>query len=179
MENYEDEYLDKDYGFVKRLLAVIIFICAMAVILCSCVTAKKCAARYPPNIYDSTRIEMVMGDTQYLYDTVTADCDSLLFEWAIRNGMAQAALQALDKRVGKIRVPCPPSTHRVDTVKTDRLRQIERTDKLVAMQKQLDKKTWWVKWLTRISLVLGVWALLRLVGKIVGGKFGGLLSRIL
>src|SRR5690606_3424613 len=64
------------------------------------ITLAYCNDKYPfiPSI------EYVKGDTIYAYDTVTVDCDT------VQGRVINSVVTKI------VKVPCPPSTHSVDTV---------------------------------------------------------------
>lgn len=88
------------------------------------ILARYCGTAYPIQAFDSVRVEYrpgrVVTDTSWL----TVDCDSVL------RADLNPTKSGLNKSV--VRVPCPPSTHRIDTVYKERFRTEESTAKLAA-----------------------------------------------
>lgn len=133
---------------------------------------KVCNTMFPPDvsiIHDTstnTVIEYRKGEPLTVYSY--ADCDS--------------AIKA-SKPGTRLRIPCPTSTHVVDTLKikttitTTVTKTIINTSKEKELQHDLDKMTtgrnrW--RWIGGIGLLL----IAGVVGwKILKGKFGGLLKR--
>lgn len=85
------------------------------------VLAKICADAYPVRIIDSTRTEYLPGQVVTKTDTVTAECPP--------NAAGE---------VVRVKVPCPPSSYRVDTVQTVQFRQVENTAKVKALEAERD-----------------------------------------
>jgi hypothetical protein len=99
---------------------------------------------FPPKkeIVTNTETRTVEGPTIYHFDTVTADCDTVY--------------KVGGKRI--VRIPCPPSTHKTDTVFTTTTVTTTKTDEkqVMLLQKQLaasesdtdkfksrSRKQWW------------------------------------
>lgn len=131
-------------------------------------TSFYCNQWYPIRWYDSTRIEYIRGEVDYIHDTVTVDCDSALKE-AKSTG-----------NVGKIKVPCPPCPVRVDTIVTYREKQGESTaaleherQKLIACQQGIDdlnKKATKRRVYLLITGVLALYTVVRWVVRFWGVK---------
>lgn len=85
------------------------------------VLAKICADAYPVRVIDSTRTEYLPGQVITKTDTVEADCPPNASGEVIR-----------------VKVPCPPSTNRVDTFMSVQFRQVENTAKIVALEAERD-----------------------------------------
>lgn len=81
-----------------------------------------CATQYNPVDSVSTVSDFIEGETKFIYDTITINCDS------IKNSST----------TNKVKVPCPPSKLRVDTFYEKRF--VSNTNKvaLLLMQKSRD-----------------------------------------
>lgn len=91
--------------------------------------AGKCGLWYPPKIYDSIRTEYVQGETEYSFDTIRIDCDSVV------NNARNAENLAIPKVVYKyIKVYKP----RVDTIFDHQYHTIENTARLEMLVGRLD-----------------------------------------
>lgn len=75
-------------------------------------TAIRCDTWFPIKWFDSTRIEYIFGDVEYIHDTIVIDCDTV---------------KAANDGTKIVKAPCPPCPQRVDTVITYREKQGEST----------------------------------------------------
>lgn len=147
------------WEYIGKVLGIIAFAALLAVLLCSCKSAKWCAQRYPVEVKTVTNTYVADGETVYVYDTVTADCDEVLTEWARRYGMGEQAKEVIATGASKIRVPCPPSSHRVDTLKVTNTVTVENTHerdeyKADAARLRRGRNTW--RWIGGSFILLAV-----------------------
>lgn len=133
--------------------------------------AGKCGLWYPPKIYDSIRTEYVQGETEYSFDTIRIDCDSVV------NNARNAENLAVSKIVYKyIKVP----KLRVDTLFDHQYHTVENTaeieqykgfydkqkdilDRTMIKAKELDtKRIFWMKFAILLCCYLVIKTALRL-----------------
>jgi hypothetical protein len=104
------------------------------------IVAKSCALWYPPKVYDSTRFEYVVGETEYYIDTVRFDCDSLVNA----NKSAEKPTGKIEKQVlpteakSIATIPINVPKLRVDTYIDHQYRWYENTANLELIQSKLD-----------------------------------------
>lgn len=133
--------------------------------------AGKCALWYPPKIHDSIRTEYVQGETEYYFDTVRVDCDSLV---NISRNNDNIAIPKIVYKYIKVYKP------RVDTIFDHEYHTIENTaevemykgfydnqkdilDRTMLKAKELDtKRIFWMK----ISILLLCYLLLRIAARL-------------
>jgi len=73
------------------------------------VLIQECLTRFPSKDSIYEKIEYIQGATIITHDSVTIDCDSVI--------KALNSKTPSTSSIGKlIKVPCPPSTHQIDTV---------------------------------------------------------------
>lgn len=128
-------------------------------------TSFYCNQWYPIRWYDSTRIEYIRGEVDYIHDTVTVDCDTV---------------KVTVDGTKTVRVPCPPCPVRVDTIVTFREKQGESTaaleherQKLIACQQGIDdlnKKATKSRVYLLITGVLALYTVVRWVVRFWGVK---------
>jgi len=140
------EQNERSYKTVWIILGIIVALCAIAVFFSSCNAERKMAAmavRHPDaalkvcalvaptkkEVVTNTETKIVTGPTIYDTALVYIDCDSVVKE-------SQRNPKVLTKMV---RVPCPASTHRVDSVFTTVTITITKTDtkQVTLLQKEL------------------------------------------
>lgn len=154
----EDPFIVTVEGIIYVILGLF-GIFTLCLFLSSCNMAKRCARLYPPIIYDSTRIEVTPGETVYRFDTVTVDCDSVFQFWNKKQALTPG-IPAIFPKTGKVRVPCPPSTHRIDTITIDKTKTIVSTaerDALRIAESKLTTRTrnMWIA-IVIAALLLGI-----------------------
>lgn len=92
-------------------------------------TALACSELFHRADSVSTRIEYVKGDTVYFPgQTITVNCDSLV-----------EANKAIGNTNNIARVPCPPSTHVTDTLKTSDFLMWQDLSKMIPLEAKVSK----------------------------------------
>lgn len=142
---------------MKNLLLIILSI----FLLTSCVTQRKCAAKFPPQITSTTIIKdsvvyrdttiTVPGDTVTFTDSIP--CPDVVYEKTQKSekGTVKATVKIKD---GKISVKCEvDSLNMVIRNLQYRLRTIEK-EKTIAVQVPVLKKTPW--WKSALQLIYGI-----------------------
>lgn len=177
-ERYYKNFDDRRWQ--RTLLQALMLIAAAFLVgaILSCTSAKRCARLYPVKERTVTTTEIVPGETVYIRDTVTGDCSGVLYEWALRHGMEAEARRTVSKATAQIRVPCPPSEHRVDTAKTTVTVTVENTAKIDALSKDLHRSQAKLGIATKVIIAESLLLLLLLLWRIYGSKAGGLISKI-
>lgn len=118
------------YGVERVVIVVLCMLAAVAVMLLfvGCSPTKRltnlhvkypdaglkvCASLYPAETKVVRSTEYVMGEAVNHYDTVQIDCDSVVASY--RGSHVATSGNVATSRM--VRIPCPPSTVRIDTVK--------------------------------------------------------------
>lgn len=88
---------------------------------------EVCVQMFPPEIKTVTDTRYIHGTPTITTDTVYGNCDTVI---KFVNGKPIQVIR-------KVAVPCPPSIHRVDTVKTTETVTIENTAKIDVLNKEV------------------------------------------
>ena len=129
------------------LLGFVVSVLIFALIFSSCSPTKRigglavkhpdavkrvCADMFPPEVKTVTNTEYIHGATIYDTAMVFVDCDSVI---AMAKSHGKDGKTMVQTKL--VRVPCPPSTHSVDTfVKTETI-TIENKAKIEVLTKDL------------------------------------------
>lgn len=96
------------------------------------VAAKKCAMWFPIQETIKDSIVYTKGETQYRYDTVTVDCDSVVSATKKNQSLPSGA------KVNQVKVPCPPCPLSVDTIRHYNRIIEQDTRQMAIMQADID-----------------------------------------
>jgi hypothetical protein len=166
MSNY---YQYDGKGPLRVIIYVLVFFLAMILysFLSSCSVqshmARKrdkamraCDVLFPPTSTIVTNTQYIPGLTVYDTAEIYVDCDSVL--------LSSKMSPVNSVQIRRVKVPCPPSTHKVDTVvrtvtetKTNTIKEQVLTQDLAAAQADVDRlkkgRTTW-RWIAIAGIVL-------------------------
>ncbi|MEZ5016975.1 MAG: hypothetical protein R2800_07970 [Flavipsychrobacter sp.] len=124
------------------------------------VLSQLCSDLYPPLVFTKDSITYLKGDMEQEVVFVEVDCDSIL-------------KARIGKIVEPVKIPCPPSVYRVDTLVLYKERQMVDRAAIHTLQKQLENAT--VRLvreerenyiLLRVTIILGLYTIVRWVLRI-------------
>ena len=147
------------------------------------VLMNSCSLFYPPKIHDSIITEYIQGETEYFFDTIKVNCDSVVK--ANRNGNNLAVSNIIDKY---IKVP----KLRVDTLYDHQYHTIENPAKIEELKgllesaltinkkclinaKEIDLKR--ILW-TKIGISLLIYLIMKIALRIIFPKFNFIISKL-